>query len=76
VLKDKARVNGVLDRTQTAIDGSAAARTSDEVENRYDEALFEELRKKRKELADEQDVPPYVISGYNVDGDGVLFSTK
>ena len=61
VLKDKARVNGVLDRTQTAIDGSAAARTSDEVENRYDEALFEELRQKRKELADEQDVPPYVI---------------
>ncbi len=61
VLKDKARVNGVLDRTQTAVDGSAAARTSDEVENRYDENLFEELRKKRKEIADEQDVPPYVI---------------
>lgn len=61
VLKDEARVQGVLDRTQTAIDGSAAARTSSDVENRYDENLFEELRKIRKELADAQDVPPYVI---------------
>ena len=61
VLKNEARVQGVLDRTQTAIDGSAAARTSSDVENRYDENLFEELRKIRKELADAQDVPPYVI---------------
>jgi ATP-dependent DNA helicase RecQ len=61
VLKDEARVQGVLDRTQTAIDGSAAARTSSDVENKYDENLFEELRKKRKELAESQDVPPYVI---------------
>jgi len=61
VLKDETRVQGVLDRTQTAIDGSAAARTSSDVENKYDENLFEELRKKRKELAEAQDVPPYVI---------------
>jgi ATP-dependent DNA helicase RecQ len=61
VLKDETRVQGVLDRTQTAIDGSAAARTSSDVENKYDENLFEELRKTRKELADAQDVPPYVI---------------
>ena len=61
VLKDKARVQGVLDRTQTAIDGSAAARTSSDVENKYDENLFEELRKVRKDLAVHQDVPPYVI---------------
>ena len=29
----------------------------------YDEALFEELRRLRKELADRQGVPPYVIFG-------------
>lgn len=61
VLKGDKRVVGVLDRTQTAIDGSAASRTSSDVENRYDENLFEELRKQRKELAEAQDVPPYVI---------------
>lgn len=61
VLKDKERVTGVLDRTQTAIDGSAAARTSSEVEDRYDEVLFEQLRIRRKELAVEQDVAPYMI---------------
>jgi ATP-dependent DNA helicase RecQ len=61
VLKGKQRVEGILDRTQTAIDGKAVERTSNEVENRYDESLFERLRAKRKELADEQGVPPYVI---------------
>lgn len=61
VLKDEARVTGVLDRTQTAIDGSAAARTSSDVENKYDDNLFEELRKIRKELSVQMDVPPYVI---------------
>ncbi len=61
VLKDEQRVTGVLDRTQTAINGSAASRTSTDVENRYDDNLFEELRKVRKELAVQQDVPPYVI---------------
>ncbi len=61
VLKGEERVNGVLDRTQTAIDGSAASRTSSEVENRYDENLFELLRAVRKEMAEEMDVAPYVI---------------
>lgn len=32
-----------------------------EMENNYDHLLFELLRKKRKELADEADIPPYVI---------------
>lgn len=32
-----------------------------EVEQEYDRVLFEILRKKRKELADETNVPPYVI---------------
>jgi len=61
VLKDKQRVTGVLDRTQTAIDGSAASKTSTEVENGYDDNLFDVLRKIRKEMAELQDVPPYVI---------------
>lgn len=61
VLKGRERVEGILDRTQTAVNGEAVSRTSNEVENRYDEHLFEKLRKKRKELADEQRIPPYVI---------------
>lgn len=61
VLRGAERVEGVLDRTQISIDGKAVARTSNEVENRYDEKLFELLRKKRKELADKQGIPPYVI---------------
>lgn len=61
VLKGDEHVTGVLDRTQTAIDGSAASRTSSDVENRYDENLFELLRKKRMEMADEMEVAPYVI---------------
>ena len=61
VLNGQERVEGILDRTQASIDGKAVERTSSDVENRYDETLFEELRKKRKELADEQGIPPYVI---------------
>lgn len=61
VLRGEERVEGVLDRTQTSIDGKAVARTSNAVENRYDEKLFELLRKKRKEMADNQGIPPYVI---------------
>jgi len=61
VLKGEERVEGVLDRTQTSIDGKEVARTSNDVENMYDENLFELLRKKRKELADNQGIPPYVI---------------
>jgi len=30
-------------------------------ENDYDEALFQELRKLRKQMADDQNVPPYVL---------------
>jgi ATP-dependent DNA helicase RecQ len=61
VLKGDERVTGVLDRTQTAGKGESRPKTSSDVENRYNEHLFEELRKKRKELADEQEIPPYVI---------------
>jgi len=61
VLNGSARVEGILDRTATTPDGVARARTAGEVEERYDEGLFEQLRKLRKELADRQGVPPYVI---------------
>lgn len=61
VLNGDEIVYGLLDRTNTAVDGKAAARTSSDVENKYDENLFQLLREKRKELADEKDIPPYTI---------------
>lgn len=61
VLKGSEKVYGVLDRTQTSLDGTAAARTTHDVENKYDEHLFDRLREKRKSLADERGIPPYVI---------------
>ena len=61
VLKGDERVTGILDRTQTAADNVVRAKTTDVVENRYNENLFEKLREKRKELADEQGIPPYAI---------------
>lgn len=61
VLAGKQVVHGLLDRTQTSSEDDVRVKTSSDVENRYDEHLFEELRKTRKAMADEQDVPPYVI---------------
>lgn len=61
VLGGNQAVHGLLDRTQTSSGDDVRIKTTGEVENRYDEHLFEELRKKRKEMADEQDIPPYVI---------------
>lgn len=61
VLKGDEQVRGILDRTQTTSPEEAMPRTDNEVENKYDEHLFEELRKLRKEMADEQEIPPYVI---------------
>lgn len=61
VLKGDERIMGLLDRTQTSESGDSKTRTSDEVEQKYNEHLFEELRKLRKKLADDQEVPPYVI---------------
>ena len=60
VLKGDELVHGILDRTQTGTD-KARLKTSSDVEKKYNEHLFEELRKKRKELADEQEIPPYAI---------------
>ncbi|MCG2587820.1 DNA helicase RecQ [Rhodohalobacter sulfatireducens] len=61
VLKGESQVRGILDRTQTTSPEQAMPRTENEVENKYDEHLFEDLRKRRKEMADDQDIPPYVI---------------
>ena len=61
VLKGEERVEGILDRTQTSTGEDSRPRTTSDVENKHNVHLFEELRKKRKELADEQDIPPYVI---------------
>lgn len=61
VLNGEERITGILDRTQTSSDDEARPRTSSDVENKHNVHLFEELRKKRKELADEQEIPPYVI---------------
>ncbi len=61
VLDGSENVFGTLDRTSTSVDGEAIVRTSSEIENEYDEKLFELLRAKRKELADLDDVPPYAI---------------
>jgi ATP-dependent DNA helicase RecQ len=61
VLKGDDRVEGILDRTQTSAGEDSRPRTTSDVENKHNVHLFEELRKKRKELADEQDIPPYVI---------------
>src|SRR5699024_7058202 len=61
VLKGDEKVYGLLDRTSTVIDEKAASRTSDDVEHKHDEALFEQLRKRRKDLADEIAIPPYSV---------------
>jgi len=61
VLSGSENVFGTLDRSSTTIDGDTVVRTSSDVENNYNEELFELLRIKRKELADDEDVPPYAI---------------
>ncbi|MGK7369615.1 MAG: RQC domain-containing protein, partial [Candidatus Halalkalibacterium sp. M3_1C_030] len=61
VLNGHENVFGTLDRTAATVDGKAVERTSSDVENKYDEKLFEQLREKRKELADQKGIPPYTI---------------
>ena len=61
VLEGKENVFGVLDRKDTVVDDDAIDRTTADVENNYDKDLFEQLRNKRKELADQQSVPPHAI---------------
>lgn len=61
VLNGHENVFGTLDRTSATVNGKAVDRTSSDVENKYDEKLFEQLREKRKELADQKGIPPYTI---------------
>lgn len=61
VLDGQENVFGALDRSDTVVSDEAIDRTTSDVENNYDKDLFELLRNKRKEMADEQDVPPYTI---------------
>lgn len=61
VLDGSENVFGTLDRTSTMIGDEQVVRTSNEIENDYNVELFELLRIKRKELADDHDVPPYAI---------------
>ncbi|MGD8428050.1 MAG: DNA helicase RecQ [Balneolaceae bacterium] len=61
VLEGQENVFGALNRSDTVISDKAIDRTTSDVENNYDKDLFERLRTRRKEMADEQDVPPYTI---------------
>lgn len=61
LLKGDIRLMGILDRTQTSSGKGSKKAAESEIEKKYDEFLFEELRKKRKELAEQMEVPPYVI---------------
>jgi ATP-dependent DNA helicase RecQ len=61
VLKGNENVYGTLDRTATAMSTEEASRVGKEVEAKYDEDLFEMLRKERKSLADQKGIPPYTI---------------
>ena len=61
VLKGDENVFGTLDRTSTAMSTEEASRVATEVEAKYDEELFEILRKERKKMADENGIPPYTI---------------
>lgn len=61
VLKGDENVFGTLDRTSTAMSTEEASRVATEVEAKYDEDLFEILRKERKKMADENGIPPYTI---------------
>ncbi len=53
VLFQNEKVFGRLEEKQVAVSGATGAE--------YDRGLFERLRQKRKEIADRQNVPPYVI---------------
>jgi ATP-dependent DNA helicase RecQ len=59
MLKSREQVKGQINEAQKS--ERAGARGKISAESDYDEALFSLLRSKRKELADEAGVPPYVI---------------
>ena len=59
VLRGKMTVSGQLEQTQSMV--PLANKSGKDVDLQYDRELFEILRKRRKKLADESGVPPYVI---------------
>lgn len=61
VLDGSHRVKGLLNRSKTAAGSSDRAKGGTPVEEQYDELLFQELRLKRKTVADEAGLPPYVV---------------
>jgi ATP-dependent DNA helicase RecQ len=61
VLQNGEKVYGQLDRTSAVVDQKATSRTSSQVENQYDQELFNQLREKRKDLADLHGAAPYAI---------------
>jgi ATP-dependent DNA helicase RecQ len=61
VLQNGEKVYGQLDRTSAIVDQKATSRTSSQVENQYDQELFNQLREKRKDLADLHGAAPYAI---------------
>jgi ATP-dependent DNA helicase RecQ len=61
VLQGQERVLLVAEQPTPAIPTRAARAAPDEPDQPLDQALFERLRTLRKQLADEQSVPPYVV---------------
>jgi ATP-dependent DNA helicase RecQ len=59
MLKSREQVRGQINEAQKS--ERAGARVKSSPESEYDKSLFSLLRNKRKELADEAGVPPYVI---------------
>ena len=59
MLKSREQVRGQINEAQKS--ERARARGKASAESEYDKSLFSLLRNKRKELADEAGVPPYVI---------------
>ncbi len=60
MLKSREQIRGQINEAQKKERGARVKSTSSE-EEAYDKSLFTLLRNKRKELADESGVPPYVI---------------
>lgn len=56
MLRGEERLELARPRDKRAVETRTAAKVT-----AYDEALFQELRELRKKIADEQQVPPYVV---------------
>lgn len=61
VLRNEEQFQGVLVNSENHIEKPGTDDTTSEESNEYNHEFFEQLRAKRKELADAEHVPPYVI---------------